>query len=136
MYGDDAVPISKFSRRIMGALLVRMIVAVPAVHYRQTYRYAKRLRTVTEGKVYRSGCNTADGLRAAIQKYGIKFVLNLQEEAPDPNLSNHYFTWHTTPESEVCRDMGVKFRFFAVELGTGKECRGQKHPIIDAFLNI
>ena len=28
----------------MGILLVLMMVAVPSVHYRHTYRYAKRLR--------------------------------------------------------------------------------------------
>jgi len=51
----------------MGILLILMMVVVPSVHYRQTYRYAKRLRPVTEGKVYRSGCLMADGLEEAIK---------------------------------------------------------------------
>src|SRR5947209_8377807 len=100
----------------MGALLVLMMVIVPAVRYRQNYRYAKRLRTVTEGRVYRSGCLTAEGLRDALKKYAIKTVLNLQDESPDPPVPLHYFSFRTTPESEVCRSMGVKFLFLAVEL--------------------
>src|SRR5438105_5013533 len=92
----------------MGAFLALMMIIVPAIHYRDMYRYAKRLRVVTEGKVYRSGCLTAAGFEEAIKKYGIKTVLNLQDEAPDPALPNHYFTFATTPESEVCRRTGAK----------------------------
>src|SRR5689334_14169529 len=111
-----------------------MMVLVPAARYRELYRYAKRLRTVTEGKVYRGGCLTANGLRAAIQKDKIKLVINLQDEAPDPDLLNHYFTLRTTPESEVCREMGVDFRFLHVELVNGKEFPRKHPPTVETFL--
>jgi hypothetical protein len=120
----------------MGAMLVVAITVVPTVHYRDTYRYAKRLRTVVEGKVYRSGCLTAEGFRDAIRKYQLKTILNLQEEAPDPAVPNHYFTFRTTPESEVCRSMGVKFVFLPVELVNGREFPGKQPPTIAAFLKL
>jgi tyrosine-protein phosphatase SIW14 len=120
----------------MGVLLVLMMVLVPTVYYRQTYRYAKRLRTVVEGKVYRSGCMTADGLRDAIQKYQIKTVLNLQEEAPDPALPNHYFTLQTTPESAVCQELGVKFLFMPVDLVYSRDLPRKHAPAIDNFLKL
>jgi hypothetical protein len=130
------VPIPKFWAWTLGTVLVVMMVLVPAVRYRELYRYAKRLRPVTEGKVYRSGCLTADGLRAAIQKDKIKLVINLQDEAPDPDLLNHYFTLRTTPESEVCREMGVNFRFLHVELVNGKEFPQNQPPTIETFCKL
>lgn len=120
----------------MGALLVLMMVVVPTLRYRQNYRYAKRLRPVAEGKVYRSGCLTAEGFRDAIEKYKIKTVLNLQDEAPDPAVPNHYFTFRTKPESEVCRSMGVKFLFLHVELVNGKEFPRKRPATIDSFLKL
>jgi len=112
------------------------MIAVPTVHYRETYRFAKRLRTVTENKVYRSGCLTADGFEDAIRRLGIKTVLNLQDESPDPDIPNHYFTFATTPESEVCRKAGAKFIFMPVELVNGREFPEKHSPTVDAFLKI
>src|SRR6266446_11005828 len=112
----EAVQISPFARWIMGCAIALMLVAVPYIHYRNTYRTSKRLRVVSAGKVYRSGCMTAEGFRKAIQKYGIRTVLNLQEEFPDPELPDHVFTSSTTTESELCRQMGVQFEFIEVKL--------------------
>lgn len=134
--GEDAVRISALSRWLMGTALVLMMVIVPAVHYRQTYRYAKRLRPVVEGKVYRSGCLTADGFRDAIQKYKIKTVINLQDEAPDPAVLNHYFTTRTTLESEVCKSMGVKFLFLHVELVNSRDFPQKHAPTVEKFLKL
>lgn len=120
----------------MGVLLVLMIVIVPAVHYRHTYRYAKRLRTVVEDKVYRSGCLTAAGFRDAIHKYKIKTVLNLQDEAPDPDLPNHYFTLRTTPESELCASLGVKFVFLQVGLVNPRQFPRTHAASVDEFLKL
>jgi len=120
----------------MGSLLLFMMVAFPTVYYRQTYRYAKRLCPVTEGKVYRSGCLTAGGLEEAIKRYQIKTVVNLQEESPDPELPNHYFTLRTTPESEVCKKLGANLVFLSVELVNGREFPQKQPPTIDAFLKL
>src|SRR5688500_16517221 len=120
----------------MGLSLVLMMILVPTLHYRSTYLHSKRLRPVTEGKIYRSGCLTASGLREAIQKYKIKTVLNLQEEALDPALPNSYFSLRTTPESAVCKSLGVDFRFIAVELVGSREFPSKQPATIDAFLKL
>ena len=99
----------------MGLAIALMIVLVPFVYYRMTFAGAKRLRPVTAGKVYRSGCLTADGFREAIRKFGIRTVINLQEEAPDPSLPRSFFSRAQIRESEVCRDMGVRFVFLEVD---------------------
>lgn len=127
---------STLFRWTMGTVLVLMMVLVPTVHYRQTYRYAKRLRPVVEGRVYRSGCLTADGFRDAIHKYKIKTVINLQDEAPDPAVLNHYFTTRTTLESEVCKDLGVKFIFLPVELVNSRDFPRTHAPTVERFLQL
>ena len=45
---------------------------------------------------------TADGFRDAIHRLGIRTVINLQEEAPDPNLPRSYFD-----SSKVAREPGM-----------------------------
>ena len=120
----------------MGILMVLMAIVIPTVHYRQTYRFAKRLRTVEAGKLYRSGCLMADGLRAAIKDKKIKTVVNLQDEAPDPAVSKNYFTLATVPESEVCKEMGVKFIFLPVDLVNSREFPRKHAPTVEAFLKI
>jgi tyrosine-protein phosphatase SIW14 len=120
----------------MGSLLVLMMVAVPTIHYRETYRFGKRLRTVAEGKLYRSGCLTADGFEEAIEKYHIKTIVNLQDEAPDPDLLNTYFSPHTTRESELCRAKGVKFIFLAVDLVNSRDFPEKHAGTVDSFLQI
>lgn len=135
-HGEEAVLSSNFWRWAAGLTMALMMVVVPTVHYRQTYRYGKRLRPVTEGKVYRSGCLTADGLRDAIRRFKIKTVINLQDEDPEPQLNNHYFTLQTTAESEVCRREGARMVFLFVELVNQHLEPGKQPPTIPAFLRI
>jgi hypothetical protein len=101
---------------MLGIGIALFITVTPYVYYRSHYAYAKRLRVVTEGKVYRSGCNTADGFEAAIRRYGIKFVLNLQEEDADPNLPATFWSSQRERESELCKRLGVKYRFLQLDL--------------------
>ena len=64
--------------------LVRWLLGVPAAYYRATYVHAKRLRVVTDGKLYRSGHLTVNGFREAKDRFQLGVVINLQEEARDP----------------------------------------------------
>src|SRR5215471_1218251 len=95
---------------ILGGLLVVFMVAVPYQHYRYRYNTLKRLRVVDEGKLYRSGCMSADGFETAIKEYRIKTVLNLMEEAPDPDLPKSYMSRQTERESEMCKRLGVDYK--------------------------
>lgn len=120
----------------MGIGIALLIVVAPLTYYRMNYRTHKRLRVVTEGKVYRSGCMTAEGFREAIQRHGIRTVINLQDEAPDPDLDNSYFSLSTTRESALCKEMGVRFIYLPVDLVHPSEAPGKHPAVIDRFLEL
>lgn len=128
--------IAAWKRWVMGAMIVLFIIAVPYVYYRHSFSFAKRLRVVSAGKVYRSGCLTADGLRAAIRDLGIRTVVNLQEEAPDPELPKSYFNSSGRRESEVCKEMGARMVFLSVELVERWEVPDKQPSTIPEFLKI
>jgi len=120
----------------MGIGIVLMLVVVPFVHYRKTYNTNRRLRVATEDKVYRSGCMTAEGFRQAIRKHGIRTVVNLMNEAPDPDLANSFLSPFKTKESEVCKELGVRFEYLLVDL-VHPSLQPEKRPAtIDNFLKL
>lgn len=127
----------RLNNLVLGALLLLLMASVPYVYYRHKYSHSKRLRPVVAGEVYRSGCMTAEGLRDAIKKYQLKTIINLQEEAMDPDLPASYFNSVTrTRESELCRSLGAKMEFVFVDL-VSPDLVGKKRPLtIDRFLEI
>jgi hypothetical protein len=100
-------------RWAVGILVAATVLAVPFGYFRAGYVHAKRLRIVADGKLYRSGQLPADGFRDAFRRFGIKTVVNLQEEARDPLIPRTWLTsWAGKPdvlESELCRQHGVKY---------------------------
>src|SRR5207302_8467604 len=86
-YGEESISMFGFTRWILGLILAILVTAVPIVQYRWTYTHSKRLREVAPGKFYRSGEMTAPGFREAIADLGIRTIINLQDEYPDPGLS-------------------------------------------------
>ncbi len=119
---------------ILGACLALFMALTPYVYYRHSYSHAKRLRTVEAGKLYRSGCLTADGFEDAIKRYGIRTVLNLQEEAPDPDLEANIFSPATEKESDLCKRLGVKYEYLQVDLLPPNTVPPDRPRSIDAFL--
>src|SRR5437588_10001302 len=106
------------ARYLRGALIVALVivvVVVPVVYYRAAYAHAKRLRVVAPGRVYRSGQMTVAGFEEAIHRYGIRTVVNLQDEYPDPDLSRGYFDRRVVKETDVCRQLGVRYVFLALD---------------------
>ena len=128
------------SRTVIGwglaAVTAALVFGGPFLYYRYTYTFAKRLRPVDEGKVYRSGCMTADGLEHTIKQLKIRTVFNLMEELPDPLLSTGYFDTTEVREAEVCERLGAKMIDLTVDTINpglvGKD--GQRPAAIDAFL--
>jgi protein tyrosine/serine phosphatase len=117
--------------------LFLMMSVLPYIYYRASYSHAKRLRPIVAGHVYRSGSMTAAGLREAIQKYRIKTVINLQEEAPDPELPSSYFRAQPYQrESELCSSLGAKLEFLFVELVPAERVGKERPATIDRFLKI
>ena len=114
-----------------------MLTVVPYVYYRQGWAHSKRLRVMTEGKMYRSGCLTAQGFRDAVQRFGIRTIINLRDEAPNPELPRTYFDRrHTIKEQELCRELGVKFVFIEVDLVQRDELPREKPKALEDYLKI
>jgi tyrosine-protein phosphatase SIW14 len=124
-------------RWCLGIGIFLMIAIVPFVHFRATYAHAKRLRIVTLGKFYRCGQLTSDGFREAIGRYGIKTVINLQDENPDPLLPESYYrTRVATPESEVCGQVGARYVMLTFDLPARNVAHLEYPRVIDEFLKI
>lgn len=123
-------------RWTMGTLLALLILGVPLLHHRMTYVNIKRLRVATPGKVYRSGCMTASGFEDTIRKYGIRTVLNLQEEDVDPNLPRGFFDRSREKESELCDRLDVDYRLLQCDLVHPLESPRKRPEAIDRFLEL
>ncbi len=96
--------------RFLVVALALVTIGLPVGYYRYLYNKEKRVRVVTEGKVYRCGQLTKAGFEEVIQRYGIRTLINLQDEDPDPNLG------HGLKESEFCRQMGVQYVYLPPQL--------------------
>lgn len=121
---------------LLVTLIVVLIAVVPIINYRDNYTNYRRLRVVAPGKFYRSGQLTAKGFRDAIDRYGIKTILNVQNEFPDPMIRFDFFDSRSISESILCQQLGVNYRFIAPELLPRTQIP-QYHPrAIDEFLQI
>jgi len=113
-----------------------MLIAVPWIYYRATYAHSKRLREVTAGRFYRSGQLTAPGFREAIQRYGIRTVINLQNEAPDPFIRESYFQKPSIRESTVCESLGVRYILLEPDLLDHEQAKLGRPKVIGDYLKI
>ena len=119
---------------LLGLCLALMLTVVPFIYYRWEYTHSKRLRVVTEDKVYRSGQMTASGFAEAVERYQIHTIINLQDEFPDPEIALGYFTRKTIKESELCRQLGVRYIFLGPDLISRRKIPQERPPAIDKFL--
>ncbi len=121
---------------VMAAVLAAGVVATPLLLYRSRYVESKRLREVTPGVLYRAGQMTAAGLRAAIERYGIRTVVNLQHESPDPLLSEHWLGRGRIKESELCAAYGVRYVVLAPDILPPDWPAEVVPPVVDEFLAV
>ena len=117
------------------------IVMVPILHYRAVYNGEKRFREVAPGKFYRCGQMSADGFRKKLREHQIKLVINLQDEYPDPLLSNGYWDSPHIPESQVCEQEDARLVFLTFAGTRGLLARNEATPtnrpkVIDDFLEL
>ncbi len=124
------------ARRGLTALLVVLVTVVPVVYYRAAYTHSKRLREIGPGVLYRSGQMTAAGFTEAIERHGIRTVINLQDEYPDPDLPRHYFGGGTVNESELCRSLGVRYVWMPPDIVSRRQVPPDRPQAIDRFLAI
>jgi tyrosine-protein phosphatase SIW14 len=110
------VPRRPFMPWVLGVSLALFMTLTPLLYYRWNYTVHKRLRIVEAGKLYRSGCLTVDGFEDAVKKYGIRMFLNLQNEAPDPELPLSFLSSSIEKESAMCKRLGVRYEYLEVDL--------------------
>jgi protein tyrosine phosphatase (PTP) superfamily phosphohydrolase (DUF442 family) len=123
-------------RWLLGVALAVGITAATHFYYRITFEYQKRLRVVTHGKVYRSGCMTAPGLEAAIKAYGIRTVINLMEESADPDLQAHSFASASVKESAVVEKCGARLVMLTLSLVPRNQDHVSRPESIERILEI
>jgi protein tyrosine/serine phosphatase len=112
------------------------LVTAPILYYRATYNHGRRLREVAPGILYRSGCLTVEGFKDAVTQFGIKTIINLQDEYPDPSVRNSYFDTRTTAETEICKALGVRYIFLPPDLLSRRKVETERPQAIDQFLAI
>src|SRR5439155_2338125 len=125
-----------WGRWALGVGVGLVVIGGPAAYYRSAYTNGKRLRVVSDGRFYRSGQLTASGLRDAIQRYGIKIVINLQEENNDPFMPEVWLGKPSIRESDLCEQLGVSYYalFGGETLPDDVFDRGERPVCIDQFL--
>src|SRR5436190_1001798 len=101
---------------VLGLIIITGIIVPPTLGYRDWYAHNKRLREVTEGKFYRAGQLTADGLDGAITRLGIHTVINVQDEYPDPSMDQSYWNRHQVSEKALCDRREVRYVYLAPDL--------------------
>jgi hypothetical protein len=118
---------------LVGALVVCFVLGV-YVYFRASYAHHKRLRIVEPGRLYRSGQLTAAGFTEAVGEFRIRTIVNVQDEYPDPDLPRHYFSRDTIKESELCRQLGVRYVWLRPDLQPSGPGRAARPHAIDQFL--
>jgi hypothetical protein len=129
------------ARWLMGVLVAALLVAVPFVHFRAEYAHHKRLRVVVPDVLYRSGQMTADGFRDAVARYGVRTIINCQNEDglndfSDPKLPVSFWDRRTVRESDVCKELGVRYVHLDPDLCSNRTDPCARPQVIDQFLAI
>lgn len=124
------------TRWTLGVYIAVLLTVVPFIYYRHGYTYAKRLREVTPGVFYRSGQLTVAGFTDAVAQYSIRTIINAQDEFPDPDLAESYFAPATRKESDLCRQLGVRYVHLPPDLIPRRQVPVHRPASIDRFLAI
>jgi hypothetical protein len=119
---------------ILGLGIAVLLTVAPFVRYRAIYSHSKRLREVDPGRFYRSGQMTAEGFAETVARFGIRTIINLQDEYPDPDIHVHFLGGGTIPESELCRRLGVRYVYLVPDLISRRKVPAHRPKAIDRFL--
>src|SRR5689334_6655113 len=135
--GRSGADMARIMRWAGVVAIVALVAVVPLVHYRYVYARGKRLREVDPGRVYRSGQLNADGFREARDLYGLRTVICLRDDDPDPDVELGFLPGSgTVKESELCRRLGLRFVFIAPDLVSRREVHARRPEAIERFLEV
>lgn len=121
-------------RWFMGLFIAALITVGPYLYYRHEYTRHRRFRVVDPGHLYRSGSMTAAGFREMIRQYGIRTVVNVRDDCPEPVLEEDYFTSATIAERQLCEELGVRYVFLPPDLVNRQHVDRARPKAIDQFL--
>ena len=127
-------------KSIAGWLGVTTLVAVLGLglfhFYRGVWEKGKRLRVAVPGRLYRSGQLTVAGFADAVHRYGIRSVVNVQQEFPDPSIRMDYISRATIGEQEMCKTFGVKYIHVKPDLISSAEYPKKRPAVLDDMLAV
>lgn len=132
----EKVHLPVFVNWILGISVAAVIIFPTLLCYRWTYTHTKRYRVVVPGKVYRSGRMLGQGFDEMLKRDKIRTVINLMDEELDPQLQWTYFSSHSVPESEICRENAAKYITLAVDTIHPSLTPANRPHTIDHFLEI
>ncbi len=119
------------------AAVVVVVAVMPLAFSRYVHARGKRLREVEAGRVYRSGQMNADGFRDARDRLGIRTVICLRDDDPDPEVDLGYLPGSgTVKESELCRRLGMRFVFIAPDLVPRRSVPARRPEAVERFLEV
>jgi protein tyrosine phosphatase (PTP) superfamily phosphohydrolase (DUF442 family) len=124
---------AKLRQWIVGFIFVAALTGWSFVWFRAVYTHGKRLREVEPGRFYRSGQLTVAGFTDAVKRFGIRTIINVQEDVPDPDVWHSWLDRSTMKESDLCRKLGVQYIWLTPDL----DSPAKEHPrpkVIDEFL--
>jgi protein tyrosine phosphatase (PTP) superfamily phosphohydrolase (DUF442 family) len=128
---------ARIVRWALVAAVVVLLTVVPFVRFRAVYAHGKRLREVEPGRVYRSGQMNADGFRDARDECGIRTVVCLRDDAPDPDVALSFCSCGgTVKESELCRQLGLRFVYITPDLVPRGDVPAKRPEAIERFLEV
>lgn len=124
-------------RGLLVVCVVLLVCVLPVVWFRDVYDTGKRLRVVDPGRgFYRSGQMTAAGFADAFERLGIRTVINVQDDFPDPDLDRSFFDRRTVRESEWCASHGVRYVALAPDLISRRKVGSEQPAVIKEFLSV
>ncbi len=118
---------------LLGVLVVSFGLGV-YVYFRAVYGHHKRFRVIEPGRFYRSGQMTAAGFTDVVRRFGLRTIINVQDDVPDPDLPLHFFSSETMKESELCRRLGVQYVWLAPDLQPRGTPGGPRPKVLDEYL--
>jgi len=127
---------SRVIRWALIACIACIVFVLPVVYYRKVYDDGKRLRVMVPGRLYRSGQMTAEGLADTVRRLHLNSIINVQDDFPDPDLERSFWDSRTIKESELCRQLGVRFIQLAPDLISRRELSEHRPATIDQFLDL
>ena len=117
-----------FQKKVIIPLIIAIVVISGSISYAvYNHKLYYHFKTVDPGKVYRSGCLSAAGLKAVYGKTNFKTIVVVRSEAEVKENKNNWYT----RETEFCKEHGLNFEFF--NLGAGSPPNAQQ---VKRFYNI